>query len=192
MTAGAAAPRISTPRTLRLWRLSVNSIRIRSKNSKPISENSNQKHQADAKPMRVIGATLIIIATLLVSGCQTVHQEDLASWEGAPVSDLDTHPIFITIPMVRTVTSDGTEIRNYINGASVGSCSGGGGVYTGVVSMATYQQFSSCMARFAACHGIFYIKDGRVVRATAIGTGGARCYTNETFRPGFRGPANIM
>jgi hypothetical protein len=132
------------------------------------------------------------MAPLLVCNYQTLHPEDVASWEGVPVSELDTHPIFITMPMVRTVTPDGTEIRNYINGTSVGSCSGGGGVYSGVVSMATYQQFSSCTARFAACHGIFYIKDGRVISASAIGTGGARCYSNETMRPGFRGSTNIM
>jgi hypothetical protein len=90
--------------------------------------------------MRAIGPVLsIIIASLLIAGCQTVRQEDLVTWNGAPVSALDAQPFFLTRPMVRTVTADGTEIRNYVNGANVGGCSGGGSVYGGVVNIATYQ-----------------------------------------------------
>jgi hypothetical protein len=62
----------------------------------------------------------ILLGSLMVAGCMTVRQEDLASWEGAPVSALNAQPFFLTRPMVRTVTADGTEIRNYVNGASVG------------------------------------------------------------------------
>ena len=36
----------------------------------------------------------ILLGSLMVAGCQSVHQEDLASWEGAPVSALDAHPYF--------------------------------------------------------------------------------------------------
>jgi len=57
--------------------------------------------------------------------------------------------------------------------------------------MATYNSFSNCMQKFAACNNIFYIKNGVVERYSAIGTGGAKCYTNETMRPGFSGSANI-
>lgn len=142
--------------------------------------------------MRGAAARLsIVIASLLIAGCQTVHQEDLVAWEGAPVSALDAHPFFLTLPMVRTVTADGTEIRNYVNGANVGGCSGGGSVYGGVVNMATYQQFSSCVSRFAACNNIFYIKGGRVIRYTPVGSGGGRCKTYEQLRPGFNGPFNF-
>jgi hypothetical protein len=63
----------------------------------------------------------ILLGSLMVAGCMTVHQEDLASWEGAPVSALDAHPIFLTMQKVQTVTADGTEIRNYVNGAAVGA-----------------------------------------------------------------------
>ena len=135
---------------------------------------------------------IIVLGGLLVAGCQTVRQEDLASWVGAPVSALDAQPFFLTRPMVRTITADGTEIRNYVNGANVGGCSGGGSVYSGTVDMATYQQYTSCVSRAAACNNIFYIKNGRVIRYTPIGTGGMRCYTNEAVRPGFTGPANIQ
>jgi hypothetical protein len=134
----------------------------------------------------------IIIASLLVAGCMTVRQEDLVAWEGAPVSALDAQPVFLTMRVVKTMTADGTEIRNYVNGRDVGSCSGGGSVYGGFVSLATYQQYSSCVSTFAACNNIFYIKNGRVIRYTPIGTGGARCYTNDATRPGFSGPANFQ
>jgi hypothetical protein len=141
--------------------------------------------------MRATVAILSIIsASLLIAGC--VRQEDLVAWEGAPVSALDTHPVFLTMTMVKTVTADGTEIRNYVNGRNIGSCSGGGSVYGGSVNMATYQEFTSCTSRFAACNNIFYIKDGRVIRYTPIGSGGMRCYTNQTLQPGFTGTTNIL
>jgi hypothetical protein len=137
--------------------------------------------------MRAIFALLSVgIASSLFAGCQTVRQEDLVAWEGAPVSALDSHPVFLTMPMTRTVTADGTEIRNYVNGSSVGHCGGGGSV-----NYSTYQQYSNCVSRFAACNNIFYIKDGRVTRYTPVGSGGARCRTDETLQPGFRGPTNI-
>jgi hypothetical protein len=66
---------------------------------------------------------------------------------------------------VRTMTADGTEIRNYVNEAAVGSWGGGGSVFSGgFVNSATYSQ--SCVARFAACNNIFYIKSGHVLRYT--------------------------
>ena len=102
-----------------------------------------------------------------------------------------THPIFMTMPVVRTVASDGTEIRRYVNGGNVSSCSGGGAVFKGAIDRATYDSFSSCMQTFAACNNIFYIKNGYVQQYTAIGTGGAQCMTMESLRPGFRGAANV-
>ena len=58
--------------------------------------------------------------------------------------------------------------------------------------MATYSQFSDCMQSFMACNNIFYINNGLVTRYTAIGTGGAQCYTDESVRPGFAGAVNIQ
>ena len=57
--------------------------------------------------------------------------------------------------------------------------------------MATYGSFANCMQGFAACHAVFYIKNGVIDHVSAIGTGGMRCYTNETIRPGFSGSANV-
>jgi hypothetical protein len=36
----------------------------------------------------------------VLSGCATVHQEDLDAWKGAPVAALETHPVFMTMPVV--------------------------------------------------------------------------------------------
>ena len=134
-------------------------------------------------------STLFLL--LLFAGCATVHQEDLDAWAGHPVSDLEKHPILMTFPVVRTTVTDGTEIRDYVNGKTVSQCSGGGTVFAGYVSMATYNGFTNCMQNFAACHGIFYIKNGIIDHVSAIGTGGMRCYTDATLRPTFSGSANI-
>ena len=138
-------------------------------------------------------AGALLAAAGPLSGCAHVRQEDLAEWAGQPVDLLDKHPVFLTMRSVRTMTADGTEIRNYVNEAAVGSCGGGGSVFSGgFVNSATYSQFSSCVARFAACNNIFYIKSGHVLRYTPIGTGGAHCYTNEATRPNFSGAANVL
>jgi hypothetical protein len=133
--------------------------------------------------MRIIAAGAFLL--MLVS-CAAVHQEDLQAWVGQPVDKLDKHPVFLTMQVVRTHAADGTEIRNYINGHNIASCSGGGTVFAGYVNMATYSHFSNCMQSFAACNNNFYIKNGVVTQYSPIGTGGARCYTNEQTRPGCR------
>ncbi|MGO9237542.1 MAG: hypothetical protein ACLP4V_26955 [Methylocella sp.] len=40
----------------------------------------------------------------------------LEAWAGQPVELLDKQPVFLTMQSVRTMTADGTEIRNYVNG----------------------------------------------------------------------------
>jgi hypothetical protein len=144
--------------------------------------------------------------SLALSACATVHQEDLDAWQGQPVSALDVHPVFLTMQLVKTVTPDGTEIRNYVNGGMASQCTGGGGgiattngsafgnrtmVSGQAMTFADYNSFSSCMQRRAACNNIFYIKDGVVQHFTPIGSGGMRCMTTAELRPGFMGAANI-
>lgn len=125
------------------------------------------------------------------AGCATVRQVDLDAWVGQPVATLEAHPVFITVPVVRTVTSDGMEIWNYVNGANLGQCASGGNVWGTTISYAAYSQFTSCTQRFAACNNIFYIRDGKVLRYTPVGTGGMRCYTTEQLQPQFHDPTNI-
>lgn len=135
---------------------------------------------------------LAVILMLAVAACGSVRQEDTDAWIGQPVAALDKQPMFLAMQRVTTRAADGTEIRNYVNGANVGRCSGTGTgmLFGGEVPMATYSAFSNCMSRFAACNNIFYIKDGVVEKAVLVGSGGARCYTNENFKPNARS-ANI-
>lgn len=132
-----------------------------------------------------------IILLLLLSGCATVQQADLDAWVGQPVATLETHPVFVTVPVVKSVASDGTEIWNFVNGANLGQCSSGGSIYGKQLNYTSYNQFASCVQRFAACNNIFYIRNGKVLRYTPVGTGGARCYTTKQLQPNFRGSTNI-
>jgi hypothetical protein len=135
-------------------------------------------------------AVAAIVMMTLVSSC-TVRTEDQEAWVGAPVINLDKHPIFLTLPVVKTRASDGTEIRNYVNGRNIGACSGNGTVFAGTIDFASYSAFSSCVSGFAACNNIFYIKGGRIQAYTPIGSGGASCYTDDRVRPNFRGATNF-
>lgn len=66
----------------------------------------------------------LFIIFAITTGCATkgVRVQDLNSWKGVPVEALDTHSKFLTIPMVRTKTSSGIEIRNYVNKRNTSSC----------------------------------------------------------------------
>ena len=139
--------------------------------------------------------SLLLVVIFLTAGCATtpmgVRQQDLDSWVGEPVSSLELHPFFITVPVVKTKASNGTEIWNYVNGTNSQSCSGGGGVFSGYANTANYNAFTNCMSRVMACNNIFYIKDGLVMRYVPVGTGGMRCKTSEALQPDFRGSINL-
>ena len=141
--------------------------------------------------MRYLVAAILILA---VAACASVRQKNTDAWVGQPVAALDKQPVFLTMQRVSTRAADGTEIRNYVNGANVGRCAGSGTgmVFSGGdVPMATYSAFSNCMSRFAACNNIFYIKDGVVERYVPVGSGGMRCYTDARAKPGYSGPTNF-
>jgi hypothetical protein len=136
----------------------------------------------------------VAYSILGLTGCAlflSVRQVDLDAWVGQPIAALETHPVFITMTVVKTEASDGTEIWNYINGRNLAQCSRGGGIFSGTVDYATYSQFTNCMSGFGACNNIFFHRDGRVLRYTPIGTGGMRCYTTEQMQPWFSGSANV-
>ena len=122
----------------------------------------------------------IAMASSLMVGCGSlmVRQADLDSWPGMPVEALDTHSLFITVPMYRTLTDSGIEIRNYANGAESSSCySSGSGSKSGKYLSAN--SFTNCTSNRVVCNNIFYIKDGKVLEYAPTG----RCYTDETVRP---------
>jgi hypothetical protein len=142
-----------------------------------------------AAPLR----TLVVLCGVALSSCATqqVHEEDTQSWAGRPVADLEKHPVFLTMSVARTRTSDGTEIRNYLNGRAVTSCSGGGTVFRGVLNSTDYNNFTTCMQQVPTCNNLFYVKSGIVTQYVPIGIGGARCYTDERTRPGFSAPTDV-
>jgi uncharacterized circularly permuted ATP-grasp superfamily protein len=124
--------------------------------------------------VRITVACALVLTLASCAIFQKVHQEDLQSWVGVPVTQLDKHPTFLTMQLVRRQAADGTEIRDYVNnGGDVAVCSGGGRV-------------ASCAESSVVCHNIFYIKNGVVTQYLPTG----QCYTDETVRPGYAGPAN--
>ena len=134
--------------------------------------------------MRAISITsaLVLAMAAAVTGC-TVRQQDLDAWVGQPVAALDTQPVFITMPMYKTVTDGGIEIRNYVNGANIAQCFGTGNAYAGSSSYVNYNQFQNCIATFSACNNIFYIKDGIVQEYAPTPSGRARCFTDQWVLP---------
>lgn len=123
-------------------------------------------------------AQLIPFFFLTACALMGVRQQDLDAWVGVPVEALDTHTFFLTLPMVRTKTESGIEIRNYANGRNMGSCSGFGdaNISGGWVNA---NAFSSCTSGWVGCNSIFYIKDSKVIEYAPTGS----CYTNETVQP---------
>jgi hypothetical protein len=115
----------------------------------------------------------------MLSGCATkVRQSDLDAWVGIPVEALDTHSFFLTVPMVKTITPSGVEIRNYANGADFSSCSSTGSA-TARRGYVSSDAFTTCSTNRIVCNNLFYIKNGKVLEYAPTG----RCYTDETVRP---------
>ena len=129
------------------------------------------------KPQQVIFLVIIAI-TLSACATRTVRKQDLDSWVGVPVEALDMHSFFITLPMNRTVTESGIEIRNYADDFEVTSCFGtpGANPWGNYISA---NAFYNCTNNRIVCNNIFYIKDGIVIEYAPTGS----CYTDETVQP---------
>ena len=118
------------------------------------------------------------LSVLLTACVAMVRQQDLDAWVGMPVDALDTHSFFLTVPMVRTKTDSGIEIRNYANGRNFSGCSGYGSA-NAVGSWVNANAFSTCTSGWVGCNNLFYIKDGKVLEYAPTG----RCKTDETVVP---------
>lgn len=57
----------------------------------------------------------LICLVIGLSGCKTVRQEDLDAWRGAPLSDLETHYLFNTLPVEVRQISGGKFLYIYTN-----------------------------------------------------------------------------
>ncbi|WP_416492839.1 hypothetical protein [Variovorax sp. tm] len=119
----------------------------------------------------------ILTAALLAAGCAGVRQQDLDVWEGVSVEALDTHPLFLSMPVYRTLTSTGIEIRNYVNSEAVAQCFSS--ARHGHGSHVDHSVFASCSQSHVTCNNLFYIQAGKVIRYVPTGS----CYTNESVRP---------
>ena len=126
--------------------------------------------------------SILTLCAAAIVGC-TVRQQDLDAWVGQPVEALDTQAFFLTLPLVKTVTASGIEIRNYVNGANVGRCYGSGNRFASSVNRVTYTAFQNCVSQFSACNNIFYIKDGKVLEYAPTASGRYRCYTDDSVLP---------
>ena len=126
--------------------------------------------------MRAIFISVMVL--MFLSGClKGVRQEDLDAWVGQPVSMLDTHPFFLTVPLEKRFTADGVEVRIYRNGRSVSRCSSQSALVNSYST--SINSYANCYQDDVVCNNIFFIKNNRVIRYSPTG----RCYTDATVRP---------
>jgi hypothetical protein len=121
----------------------------------------------------------------LAASCASVPpapQQDLAAWKGASVEELDAHTFFKTVPMFRTKTDGGTEIRNYAYGYNFGECFGQAGA-SKFGDFVHENDFITCSSSRIVCNNIFYIKEEQVLDYAPTG----RCDIDEKVLPERRG-----
>ncbi len=132
--------------------------------------------------MRFLQLTFAMVLISLISACATtersVRQQDLDAWVGVSVERLDTHAFFKTVPMFRTRTDNGTEIRNYAYGYDFGECFEENGAIK-VGDFVSGNAFIQCSSSRIVCNNIFYIKEAKVLEYAPTG----RCYTEEKVKP---------
>ncbi len=126
----------------------------------------------------------IISMLLIAASCTTksiepsVRQQDLDAWVGASVEVLDSHDFFMKVPMYRTKTDSGSEVRIYAFGFNLGECFGEAGA-TEVGDFVEVDDFFSCSRSLVVCNHMFFIREGKVLEYAPTG----RCMTDETVRP---------
>ena len=136
---------------------------------------------------------LKVMLTLLISGlsgCASVQETHLNGWIGQPLAALTSHPTLMALPVVRTITPDGSRLWRYVDGFNPSKCSEGSRVFSADVSYKTYERFAVCMSGEAACNHIFHIANTKIVSYSLIATGVAICNSNAKWSPGYRGAAN--
>ena len=114
-----------------------------------------------------------------LAGCATVRQPDLDAWVGAPVEALDTHPLFLKIPMYRTLTDSGMEIRNYVNSQEAQQCFTRVDAHRSDHRYLNHTAFTTCSENRIVCNNLFYVQAGKVIRYAPTGS----CFTDDSVRP---------
>lgn len=128
---------------------------------------------------------LFTLVFFLLNACNplSVRQVDLDSWVGVPVEALDLHSFWMTIPMVKTITDNGIEVRIYVNKKNVETCFKNAGLRISnkknYLQYANFTEFQNCVSGTVGCDNIFYIKDGKVLEYVPVGN----CYTDKFVQP---------
>ncbi len=129
--------------------------------------------------MRVIALVGLVAVGCADNYLATVRDSDKAAWRARPVVELETHPLFSTLPREVRPISDGSELWTFSNcgavreqreckstlnarGDSVQTKCNGGGEST------------------VCCHNQFVVRGGMVEEYRPVGN----CMTNCSTRPG--------
>jgi hypothetical protein len=123
-------------------------------------------------------AMIILAMGVSCASVPPAPQQDLAAWKGASVEELDAHTFFKTVPMFRTKTDSGTEIRNYAYGYNFGECFGQAGA-SKFGDFVHENDFITCSSSRIVCNNIFYIKEEQVLEYAPTG----RCDIDEKVLP---------
>jgi len=132
----------------------------------------------------------LMALVLFIHGCagNMVRQQDLDSWVGVSVEELDTHSFFLTLPVSKTTTESGIEVRVYSNKQNLSSCFDTGNFNGKKYSKnASFTSFQNCSSEIRGCDNIFYIKDGIVKEYKPVGTPKGICMTDESLQPERKG-----
>jgi len=114
----------------------------------------------------------LITFALFLNGCasMTVRQEDINAWVGVSVERLDTHSLFLTLPVAKTITDSGVEVRVYSNKQNFSSCFDSGNIDGKTYSNdASFSAIQNCSSQLRGCDNIFYIKDKKVLEYKPVG-----------------------
>jgi hypothetical protein len=130
-----------------------------------------------------------VIAGGGLASCASVEEKHLDSWTGQPVAALEGHPNLVTLPVVRTITPDGTRLWRYVDGFDPVKCAEGNRIVSADINFKTYERFAVCMGQKSACNHVFYIKNSVIDRYALIATGNALCASSTKWSPGQRGSA---
>ncbi len=134
--------------------------------------------------MRFRSTITILLGIAWLAGCAAppvAHHEEVDVWVGTPIATLDAQPFFSTLPMVRTITPAGIEIRDYVDKRYVAGCLPLAGANTKVFTMnsGTYRAFRACSENMIGCDNVFYIDKGVVTQFAPSG----QCKASEAARP---------
>jgi hypothetical protein len=137
-----------------------------------------KKGNADLPFLQLTITLTILSLAVACSSTPAEPQPNLHAWEGVSVETLDAHTFFKTVPMFRTRTAGGTEIRNYAYGYDFEECftKSGAGSFGDLVDE---NAFIICSSSGIICNNIFYIKEEAVLEYAPTG----RCDTDSKVQP---------